>query len=82
MVEQQARDRKVADPWFDSRTGNVPLCPWERHFTLISIGAKQSTCCGGRHDERLAQSLIGDCYVTEPKKVLCASMVRQMQGAD
>ena len=22
--------------WFDSRTGNASLCPWQRLFTLIS----------------------------------------------
>ena len=36
MVEHRASDRKVAIPWFDSRTGHALLCPWERHFTLIS----------------------------------------------
>ena len=23
-----------ADPWFDFRSGNASLCPWERHFTF------------------------------------------------
>ena len=36
VVEHQACDRKVDDPWFDSQTGNALLCPWERHFMLIS----------------------------------------------
>ena len=43
--EHRVGDRKVADSRFDSRTGDVSLCPWERHVTL-SIGAKQSTRCG------------------------------------
>ena len=48
MVESRARDRKlVAYSWFNSRSGNVSLCPWKRYFTLISIGAKQSTRRGG-----------------------------------
>ena len=35
FVEHRASDRKVADPWFDSRTGNVSLCSWERQFMHI-----------------------------------------------
>ena len=27
VVERRASDRKVADRWFDSQTGNALLCP-------------------------------------------------------
>ena len=46
VVERRAGDRKAADLWFDSRTGNASLYPWERHFTPVSHWAKQSTSCG------------------------------------
>ena len=36
VVNHQASDRKIADPSFDSLTGNASLCSWKRHFTLIS----------------------------------------------
>ena len=36
VVERRASDRKIADPWFDSRTGNASLSPWQRHYTPIS----------------------------------------------
>ena len=48
VVDRRASDRKVDDPWFDSRTGKASLCPWERHFRLVSIGVKQSTRFGGQ----------------------------------
>ena len=30
LIERRVSDRKVADPWFDSQTGNALLCSWER----------------------------------------------------
>ena len=36
MVERLFSNRKIADPWFDFRSGNASLCPWERHSTRIS----------------------------------------------
>ena len=47
QIERRATDRKVADSRFNSRTGNASLCPWERQVTVIPIGAKQSSRCGG-----------------------------------
>ena len=35
MIELWVSNRKVADPWFDSRTGNALLRPWDSLFTLI-----------------------------------------------
>ena len=32
MIGHLFSDQKVADHWFDSRTGDASLCPWERHF--------------------------------------------------
>ena len=48
FVERRARNGKVVDSRFDSPTGNASLCPWERHFTLFPIDAKQSSRCGGQ----------------------------------
>ena len=36
LVEIRVSAPKVADPWFDSQTGNALLRTWGRHFTLIS----------------------------------------------
>ena len=36
VVERRVGDRKVADPWFDSKPGNVSLRPGKRRFILIS----------------------------------------------
>ena len=36
LVKHWVGDRKAADSRFDSQTGSALLCPWERHFTLIS----------------------------------------------
>ena len=36
VVEHRGSDRKGAGHRFDSRTCNASLCPWERHFMLIS----------------------------------------------
>ena len=33
MIERRVRDRKVADPWFDSRNGNASYL-WETHVSL------------------------------------------------
>ena len=54
-VERRASDRKVTDPWFDSRTGNASLCPWERFFTFIfPIVAKQFiSVVVAQHEEKL-----------------------------
>ena len=41
LVNRQVSDRKVSDSQFDFRT--VSLCPWERHFTLISIQSGSSS---------------------------------------
>ena len=35
VVGRRISDQKVADSWFDSRTGNASLFSWKRHFTLI-----------------------------------------------
>ena len=60
MVERRVSDRKVTDT--DSRTGNVSLCRWERHFTLISRKGQVGYQMWG-------PSLTKDLH-TEPKKVL------------
>ena len=72
-VELRVSDRKVADHWFDSRTGKASLCPWERHFTLTSHW-------GEAVHPLWWPSLTKDLQ-TEPKKVLCVAVVRQMQRA-
>jgi len=36
LVERRASNRKVAKPWFDSRSDSASLCPWERHLMLFS----------------------------------------------
>ena len=35
MVERRVSDRKVANPWFDSLSGNTSLYSWKRQFKLI-----------------------------------------------
>ena len=44
LVERQVSDRKVADPWFDSRTGNA-CCVLGKD--TLPIFPKQSTRSGG-----------------------------------
>ena len=46
MVERGVSNRKVSDSRFDSRTGNVLLCSWERQLTFVYHGGAQSTSCG------------------------------------
>ena len=36
MVERRVGDWMVADPWFDSKTGNASLRPGKRRFIIIS----------------------------------------------
>ena len=36
LAERQANDRNVAESWFESRSFNVSLRLWERHFMLTS----------------------------------------------
>ena len=73
LVERYASDRKVADPWFDSQTGNASLCPRERHFALIFH-------CGQALFPLWWPSLTKDLQ-TEHEKVLCVGVVRQTQSA-
>ena len=47
LAERRVGDRKVADPRFDSRTGNVSLCPWKDTLHLFPIRDTLSTCCRG-----------------------------------
>ena len=68
-VKHQASDGKVADLWFDSRTGNALLCSWERHLTLISHR--------GQAVHPLWWPSLTKDLQTEPKKVLCIGVVRQ-----
>jgi len=35
--EHRASSQKVAKPWFDSRRGSTPLCPWKRCLRLLPI---------------------------------------------
>ena len=35
-VDRRASDRKVTNPWCNSRIGSASLCCRERHLTLIS----------------------------------------------
>ena len=65
--------KKVADPWFESRSGNASLCPWERHFTLISHW--------GRAVYPLWWPSLTKDLQTEPKKMLYVGVVKQTQNA-
>ena len=57
----------------DFRTGNASLCPWERHFTLVSHwGPSSLRVVVAWPDERLAN---------RTQKVLCVGEVRQTQSA-
>ena len=53
LVGRRASDRKVVDPRFDSRTGNVSLYPRERHFTLV-LGPSSLPVVVAQPDKRLA----------------------------
>ena len=66
-IAQLVGDRKVADSWFDSPTGNVSLCPWERHFTITSNGTDQAVY------PLWWPSLTRDLR-TEPEKMLCVGV--------
>ena len=48
-VERSGGDRKIANLWFDSRTGNASFCPGKRYFTFISrLGQAVYHVCGGQ----------------------------------
>ena len=46
QLERRASNRKVADPWFDSRTGNASMGEALRLFPF-GKRAKKSIHCGG-----------------------------------
>ena len=73
MVESRASDQNAADFRFDSRPGNASLCLWKRHFTLISHW--------GHSVYSLWWASLTKEIQTEPKKVLCVSVVIQTQSA-
>ena len=78
VVERRASDRKVADPWFDSRIGSTLLCPWERSLRLLNkyyYFPFESNCLSVVWP-RLTKNL-----QTEPKKVLWVGGIRQTHGA-
>ena len=59
----------VADPWFDSRTGNASLSHWEDNLRLFPIG----TAVVVQPDKRLTN--------TAQNKMVCGGVVRQTQSS-
>ena len=56
----RVHDQKVTDS--RSRTGNASLCPWERHFTLISLwGPSSLLVVVAQPDKRLANRTKKGC---------------------
>jgi len=55
LIERRDSNRKVANPWFDSRWDNASLCPWERHLMLYPIlGPSSLPVVVAQPDERHA----------------------------
>ena len=74
-TERRASDRKVAGRWFDSRTGDASLCPWEGHFTSISHW-------GQAVYPLVWPSLTKDLQIEPPKKFSASvCWLRQMESA-